>query len=176
MSTEINEGRGRRRRPQTEPNPTPDAAVDAADEMAGDDDAVEIVNVRAYTAPKGRPTAGRRNQVQSENEPEETSRLPGFLDGVVDYVEGSRNELQKVNWPTRTEALRLLYVVLAVTAATSIVLGLISFAFTTLFAAGVNNPLLFVLFFAVAGAATFFGIRYFNRSSSDEPTYPTRLM
>jgi preprotein translocase subunit SecE len=51
----------------------------------------------------------------------------------VRYFRETGGEMRKVSWPTRQEAINLTIVVLIVTGATSIVLGALDYAFTTLF-------------------------------------------
>ena len=50
------------------------------------------------------------------------------------YFNETIGELRKVSWPTRKEALNLTLVVLIVMAATTVVLGLLDFVFTRIFA------------------------------------------
>ncbi len=53
--------------------------------------------------------------------------------GLVRYLRETRSELKKVTWPTRDEAFNLTYIVLGVTFAFAIVLGLLDWAFSQLF-------------------------------------------
>ena len=53
---------------------------------------------------------------------------------LVRYFKGVRAEMSKMTWPTRQVALRLTAIVLGVTIAMSIALGLIDWAFTRIFA------------------------------------------
>ncbi|MEN8098184.1 MAG: preprotein translocase subunit SecE [Chloroflexota bacterium] len=53
--------------------------------------------------------------------------------GIVRYLRDTRAELKKVTWPTREEALNLTYIVLGVTVAFAIFLGLIDWVLTELF-------------------------------------------
>jgi preprotein translocase subunit SecE len=68
---------------------------------------------------------------------------------LLDYFRDTRAELRKVAWPTREEALRLTYIVLAVTAVAAIFLGLISFLFSVLTTQIANDATM-----ALAGAFT----------------------
>ena len=68
MTTENNERRSRRRGVM---NPTVDATVDAealADEAEESELDTDSGVVNAYTAPKGRPTTGRRNRVRVQED------------------------------------------------------------------------------------------------------------
>jgi len=53
---------------------------------------------------------------------------------LVRYLRGVRSEMRKVTWPTRQATVRLTGIVLAVTVAMSITLGLIDWVFSRLFA------------------------------------------
>jgi preprotein translocase subunit SecE len=100
---------------------------------------------RGLSEVKGRATPGRRVR--------ETTARPNFavrfIRAIGDYLGGVRDELRKVTWPTREELTRLTIIVLIVTIASSIVLGLISFMFTELFILGFDNEIVFALMFAV---------------------------
>ncbi len=54
---------------------------------------------------------------------------PGFIEPIRDYIRETLGELRKVHWPTRTEARNLTTVVLAVTFAMAVFLGLFDFLF-----------------------------------------------
>ncbi len=84
---------------------------------------------------------------------------------VVDYFAGVRSELDKVTWPDREESIRLTYIVLAVTVASSLALGLISFGFTQLFRVGLNNPLLFLVVFVASIVGLVAYARYTRNNS-----------
>jgi preprotein translocase subunit SecE len=53
--------------------------------------------------------------------------------GAVRYLRETRAELKKVTWPTREEATNLTYIVLGVTLAFSVFLGLVDWIFTHVF-------------------------------------------
>lgn len=57
------------------------------------------------------------------------SRIP-VVRGIVAYFRGVASEMQKVTWPSREEATRLTGVVLGVTAAFAIALGILDTFFT----------------------------------------------
>ncbi len=59
-----------------------------------------------------------------------TTRQPN---AIVRFFRETIGELRKVSWPTRQEALNLTLVVLAVTASTSLFLGMLDYLFTRLF-------------------------------------------
>ena len=80
---------------------------------------------------------------------------------VVKYFKETRAELRKVTWPTREEATNLTMIIVAVTVAVAIFLGLLDFLFQEVAAGILGTELVWiivgvVLFFA--GAAAF----YFN--------------
>jgi preprotein translocase subunit SecE len=53
--------------------------------------------------------------------------------GVIRYLRETRAELKKVTWPTREEAMNLTYIVLGVTLAFSVFLGLLDWILTQVF-------------------------------------------
>ncbi len=53
---------------------------------------------------------------------------------IARYLRETKAELQKVVWPSRKETVNLTVIVLAVTVAMSIAMGLIDFLFSRLFA------------------------------------------
>lgn len=53
--------------------------------------------------------------------------------GVIRYLRETRAELKKVTWPTREEAMHLTYIVLGVTVAFAMFLGLLDWIFTQAF-------------------------------------------
>lgn len=53
--------------------------------------------------------------------------------GVLRYFRETRAELKKVTWPTREEAINLTYIVLGVTFAFALFLGLLDWVFTQVF-------------------------------------------
>ncbi len=69
------------------------------------------------------------NQEVAEKKP---SGLMSMLEPARDYFRDTIGELRKVHWPTRTEARNLTIVVLAVTFAMSVFLGLFDVAFERL--------------------------------------------
>jgi preprotein translocase subunit SecE len=70
-----------------------------------------------------RPPARKRKEV-----PE--SRWPGFLLPSVTFVKEAWSELKKAHWPTREQAINLTVVVIAVSVATGLALGLVDFVFS----------------------------------------------
>jgi preprotein translocase subunit SecE len=52
---------------------------------------------------------------------------------IIRYFKDTRAELRKVTWPSREEALNLTLIVLAVTVAMAVGLGLIDYLFSLLF-------------------------------------------
>lgn len=148
MSAEI-EKQGRRRRR----NKDEEEVMDETEE-------------RNVTAKKGRATVGRRNA------DEVTSQ--GFVGRIAEYLNGVRSELDKVTWPSREDTIRLTRIVLLVTVAAALILGLISFALTELFVIGLRQPIIFVIL-AVVVAAIYFGYTRWNRNRSVDTTFSSRL-
>ncbi len=54
----------------------------------------------------------------------------GDVNPIVRYIRETRGELRKVTWPTRQESQRLTAIVLGVTAAMAVFLGLLDFVFS----------------------------------------------
>lgn len=107
------------------------------------------------TEKKGRPTPSRRNV---SSKPVSTSGLANVpvVGGIVRYLRGVISEMQKVTWPSREETINLTQVVLAVTIAFAIGLGLIDTFYTWWFRRAIDNEIgLFlgigVIVLAVAG-------------------------
>lgn len=108
---------------------------------------------------KGRPTPSARRRHEEEDEGNIIERTGG---GFANYVQGVREELQKVAWPTPEETRRLTIIVIATLIAAAIILGIISAAFTELFRIGLNAPL---ILFAVIGVAVVAGFIVFRANS-----------
>ncbi len=58
----------------------------------------------------------------------------GWGSGIVRYLREVRGEVRKIVWPSQPTTIRLSTIVLAVTISMSILLGLIDWIFTRLFA------------------------------------------
>ena len=134
-----------RRRPAAKPNELEAESITDTSEMKG------------IVAAKGRATPGRR---QAEAEEEQTR---GFFGRIVDYIQGVRSELDKVAWPNRVQVRSLFTIVVIVTIIAAMILGMVAFLFNELFVVGLRNPMVFVIFGAVVGAAVFL----FSRRSSE---------
>ena len=52
---------------------------------------------------------------------------------VIKYLNGTRAELKKVNWPSRQEATNLTLIVIAVTTFMALLLGFLDYIFAKLF-------------------------------------------
>lgn len=113
--------------------------------------------------PKGRATPSRRHD-EDEDEGNVLSRTGG---GLSEYLKGVRSELDKVAWPSREDWIRLTIIVTATLIASSIVLGIVSAAFTELFRIGLNAP---IILFVVIGVAVAAGLVVF-RLNSRRSTY-----
>jgi preprotein translocase subunit SecE len=135
------------------------------DEVYDDSDEAEESEGRGLTAPKGRATPGRRTQEVVEVK-SEGNFITRSVNGIREYWEGVRSEIQKVVWPTREESLRLTRIVLMVCVVASAVLGTISALFTWLVGAGLTTPLIFGGIFVLALAAFGFYLRQSNRRTS----------
>ena len=70
------------------------------------------------------------NQQAAENKP---SAIMTAIIPVRDYFRDTLGELRKVHWPTRLEVRNLSVIVLAVTVAMSLILGLFDFTFEQAF-------------------------------------------
>lgn len=114
----------------------------------------------ALTTGKGRATPGRRQQQTEEEAPK------GIVGRTREYLAGVRSELNKVAWPTREQVISLFRNVLIVTVIAALVLGAVSFGFNELFAIGLNNPIVFVVFGAIVAGLTFFFMRRGSASAS----------
>lgn len=82
----------------------------------------EIAEESAVSARKDRPTPSTRQTKPQNNGL--ISRIP-VVRGIVAYLRGVASEMQKVTWPSREEATHLTGVVLGVTIAFAIALGLL---------------------------------------------------
>jgi preprotein translocase subunit SecE len=79
---------------------------------------------------------------------------------IVNYLKETRAELRKVNWPSQQEARTLTLVVVAVTVAMALFLGLLDYIFDRLMVGIINlNPLAVALSAVIVGI--FFGLGYF---------------
>lgn len=143
MSSENSLQEKRRRRAERRQQATQAAPESEAVEIIESDDDFDDdeADARAITAPKGRPTRGRRQQVEIEAK-EEGNFVTRRVRGIRDYWEGVRAEIQKVVWPTREETRRLTTIVIIVTVIASLVLGLVSWLFDRIIAAGLQTPAL----------------------------------
>ena len=118
----------------------------------------------ALTAPKGRPTPSAREvKPRGMGSSGIISRIP-VVRSVVGYFWGVSTEMRKVTWPSREETTRLTTVVLAVTIAFAIGLGLLNTFFSWWFqkAFHTNTTDIFLLVgggVVVVVAGTYFAIR-----------------
>lgn len=93
------------------------------------------------TAPKDRPTPSRRDQHQQSR----GNFITRLFRPITNYFADTRSELQKVTWPSRDESIRLSGIVIAVTIAFAIGLGLLDFLYGQLFSLAVNTPVIFLI-------------------------------
>lgn len=158
-STKGRRGRLRRQAPAAVQN------YEVDDETEVDD--AEEVETRGLSERKGRITPGRRT-LEIEETRSEGNFITRTVRGLREYFEGVRSELQKVVWPTREEARRLTGIVLSVTIAASIVLGIISLVFNEIFALGLRSPVVFVVIFVlILGGFVY----YLRTNSRHTPSY-----
>ncbi|MBI5668159.1 MAG: preprotein translocase subunit SecE [Chloroflexi bacterium] len=154
--------RGRLRREAQETTAVRTYEVD--DELDNDEDEAPV---KGITERKGRATPGRRTQ-EIEATQSEGNFITRTVRGLREYFQGVRSELQKVVWPTREETRRLTTIVLTVTIASAIVLGIISLLFNELFTLGLRSPLVFgVVFVLILGGFVYY-LRTNNRRT---PSY-----
>jgi len=73
---------------------------------------------------KDRPTPSQRDEA-----PVKRNFIAQFIYNLREYFHEVRVELNKVAWPTRQEATRLTWIVIAVTTASAIFLGIVSYLF-----------------------------------------------
>jgi preprotein translocase SecE subunit len=111
---------------------------------------------------KNRPTPSTRRRHEEEDDGNIIERTRGGLSG---YVEGVREELQKVAWPSPEETRRLTIIVVATLIAAALILGIISAAFTELFRIGLNAPIVLLGVMAIAIVAGVVISRVNKRSS-----------
>lgn len=158
----LDDNSKRRRRGRRAADPTPVQSLEVTDDLEDDDD-----EARGLSERKGRATPGRRTH-EVEAAKSEGNFITRRLRGLGEYFEGVRSEVQKVVWPTRPETWRLTRIVLSVTIAASIVLGIISVMFNELFALGLRAPLVFgTVFVVILGGFVF----YLRRNTGRTPTY-----
>ncbi len=77
-------------------------------------------DIDASSQKKGVPTPGRRQK-------EQVGFLTRIFRPVVTYFQETMAELRKVTWPSREDSIRLSGIVLGVTAASAVFLGLYTF-------------------------------------------------
>jgi preprotein translocase SecE subunit len=123
---------------------------------------------RGLTERKGRATRSRR---QSTDTAESGNFLTRMTSGTRSYLSGVTDELDKVVWPSREETMRLAWIVLLVTAASAVVLGIISFIFNEIFVIGIreDNPIIFVAVGIVVLAGLFAYRRLNNQGRFNSP-------
>jgi preprotein translocase SecE subunit len=136
-------------------------------ERATEEDA-ETTAERGVTERKGRATRSRRQSIDTVETGNFFTRM---VAGTRAYLTGVSDELDKVVWPSREETMRLAWIVLLVTTASAIVLGIISFIFTEIFVIGIreDNPIIFVAVGIVVLAALFAYRRLNSRDRFNSP-------
>jgi preprotein translocase SecE subunit len=128
-----------------------------------DNDVEETTEDRGVTVGKGRATPSARKQRSIK--PEETGNFfSRMFGGIVSYLGGVKDELDKVVWPDREELLRLARIVTVVVVVTAAALGAISAVYNQIFVVGIGDevagqsghPEIFVVLFGLVGAAYFY--------------------
>lgn len=94
----------------------------------------EIVSETAQPARKDRPTPSQREEPVKSKNP-----VARFVQNIRLYLKDTDAELRKVAWLNQQETLRLTYIVLIVTAASAVFLGLLSYLFGVLVAQIANQ-------------------------------------
>ncbi len=121
----------------------------------------EAVVQESITEKKGRATPSRR-----KGETKAVASSSAGLDnvpvigGIVRYFKGVYAEMQKVTWPTREETINLTQVVLAVTIAFAIGLGILDTFYTWWFDKAIQNDTTTFLIIAAIVSAIAGGIVY----------------
>lgn len=114
---------------------------------------------------KGRVTPGRR--AGESNSTGGGNFITRTFGGIFEYLSEVRSELRKVTWPTPEEVRRLTIVVLAVTIASAIVLGLFSLFVGEVVRLGLRTPIIF----AVIGAVTVGAAIWYTRRGTATRSY-----
>ena len=116
-------------------------------------------------------TRGKATATPSRRTTPQTSFLSNFivfrpLARFWGYLQNVAIEIRKVAWPTRADARRLTGIVLIVTIAAAICLGLVSFGLSELFRFGIETPLVLLGTFALIVVGTLYRLRRSARSAS----------
>ncbi len=98
-------------------------------EKTGDAAAPKVAETKQ--PPAKAKTAAR---TRTRTKPRKARQYPRWLEGIVNFYRETRGELRKVQWPTWRQAWRLTYIVLAVTFASGLFLGLMDWLFSRLVA------------------------------------------
>lgn len=104
----------------------------------------------ATTARKDRPTPSARRQKKGAGSTGLINRIP-IVRGLVSYMRGVSAEMQKVTWPSREDTTRLTAIVLGVTAAFAIALGVLDTFFSWWFRQAFNTDSE-IIFLGIAAA------------------------
>lgn len=111
---------------------------------------------------KGKVTPGRRNQADEVRGNFITRPFLSF----AEYLGEVNSELKKVSWPSREDTVRLTRIVLIVTIIASLLLGALRIVTDRVVAAGLVQPIIFiVIFLAVVGGAVWYNRRSRTTSS-----------
>jgi|GEM_PF-283323 len=102
----------------------------------------EDIHDGAVTAKKESITLNAK-AAEEQRERANKSSVP-IIGGAIDYMDGVRAEIEKVTWPTREEAVRLTRIVILVSIAFSIMLGLFDAIYGLWFELAVDDELAFL--------------------------------
>lgn len=130
-------------------------------------------NVESRAAAIAEPaiTRGKTTATPSRRRTDQSSFLSTFvlfrpIARFWGYLQNVGVEIRKVAWPSRADARRLTGIVLIVTIAAALSLGLISFGLSELFRYGIETPLILLGTFAIIVAGTIYRLRRAARSAS----------
>ncbi len=102
----------------------------------------------SITEKKGRSTPGRRSSKEPNVVVKSGNVITRPFASFLGFLGSVRAEIVKVTWPTRENIQRLTLIVLAVTVASAIILGVLSFIFTQLVKFGLDSPIILIGFIA----------------------------
>jgi preprotein translocase subunit SecE len=131
----------------------------AAAQKAAERSATKSEDAEEENSGKGKATRSREDAIRDRERASQSAaeNIP-LVGGLVTYFQGVRTEVQQVTWPTTEEAQRLTRIVLVVTIAFAIVLGLVDVFYGYLFRTAVEDTMLFLgalaAFLVIAGGAS----------------------
>ncbi len=133
-----------------------------------EDDGNGEAETRSTTGKKGRSTPGRRSSKEPNVVVKSGNVITRPFTSFLGFIGSVRAEIVKVTWPTRENIQRLTLIVLAVTIASAIILGILSFIFTQLVKLGLDSPI--ILLSLIAGVVLV-ALWAFWRNRGSAPSY-----